>query len=56
LKLLGLAGAWFDFDSTFGKIESMLYRNLITTDHLGGTTKESKQKSEMIIAKKLKCL
>jgi len=42
-----LAGAWFDFDMPFS------HPKLITTSHLGGTTKESRAKSEMIIAKKL---
>jgi phosphoglycerate dehydrogenase-like enzyme len=43
-----LAGAWFDFQLDFS------HDKLITTPHLGGTTKESKKKSEMLIAKKLK--
>lgn len=43
-----LAGAWFDFE-----IDNF-HPNLITTEHLGGTTKESKKETEMIIAKKLK--
>jgi len=42
-----LAGAWFDFELPFE------HPKLITTSHLGGTTLESKKKSEMIIAKKL---
>lgn len=42
-----LAGAWFDFELT------ITHPNLITTSHLGGTTEESKQISEMLIAKKL---
>lgn len=42
-----LSCAWFDFDMRFD------HENLATTSHLGGTTKESKQKSELIIAKKI---
>jgi phosphoglycerate dehydrogenase-like enzyme len=42
-----LAGAWIDFELSFK------HPKLITTPHLGGTTKESKIKSEMIIAKRL---
>jgi phosphoglycerate dehydrogenase-like enzyme len=42
-----LSCAWFDFEMSFE------HKNLITTPHLGGTTKESKKISEMIIAKKL---
>lgn len=42
-----LSGAWFDFEMPFE------HPKLITTSHLGGTTKESKKKSEMIIANKL---
>lgn len=42
-----LSAAWFDFDMPFK------HSKLYTTPHLGGSTKESKQKSEMIIAEKL---
>lgn len=41
-----LSGAWVDFTIPYAE-------NLVTTPHLGGSTKESRQKSEMIIAKKL---
>ncbi len=41
-----LAGAWVDFPMPFAE-------NLVFTPHLGGTTVESKAKSELIIAKKL---
>lgn len=43
-----LNSAWFDFEMPFD------HPKLFITPHLGGTTKESKQKSEMIIAKKIK--
>lgn len=46
-----LSGAWMDF-LTFPNCSD--YGNLVCTDHLGGTTKESKKKTELIIAKKLK--
>ena len=42
-----LAGAWTDFEMPFK------HKNIMTTDHAGGTTKESKKISELIIAKKL---
>lgn len=42
-----LSGAWFDFQLPFE------HPKLLTTPHLGGTTKESKKVSEMIIAKRL---
>ncbi len=42
-----LAGAWFDFKITF------IHPKLVTTNHLGGTTLESRKKSEMILAKKI---
>jgi phosphoglycerate dehydrogenase-like enzyme len=42
-----LSACWFDFDMPFK------HPKLITTSHLGGTTKESKAKSELILAKKL---
>lgn len=45
-----LAGAWFDFEMPFA------HEKLFTTPHLGGTTKQSKEKSEFIIAEKLKRL
>lgn len=41
-----LAGAWLDFNMPFAE-------NLVTTPHLGGSTLESKRKSEMILARKL---
>jgi len=43
-----LAGCWFDF-----KIP-LYHKKLIKTNHLGGSTKESKKITEMIIAKKIK--
>jgi D-3-phosphoglycerate dehydrogenase len=43
-----LSGVWFDFEIPFK------HEKLITTPHLGGSTIESRKKSEMIIAKKLK--
>jgi phosphoglycerate dehydrogenase-like enzyme len=46
-----LAGAWFDFDMPGS--EHIEHDNFVTTDHLGGTTKESRAKSELIIANKL---
>lgn len=46
-----LGGAWEDFYTLLtGNINKY---NLVCTNHLGGSTKESKQKSEMILAKKL---
>lgn len=45
-----LSCAWFDFDMPFS------HDNLRTTPHLGGTTRESKQKSELLIANKIKRL
>jgi len=42
-----LNSAWFDFNV------SLRHDKLFTTPHLGGSTEESKAKSEMIIAKKL---
>jgi D-3-phosphoglycerate dehydrogenase len=42
-----LAGCWTDFDLPF------THPKLITTPHLGGSTKESRAKTELIIAKKL---
>lgn len=43
-----LAGAWFDFEMPF------THSKMITTPHLGGTTRESTKKSEILIAKKVK--
>lgn len=43
-----LSACWTDFILPFQ------HPKLITTDHLGGTTVQSKKKSEMIIARKLK--
>lgn len=45
-----LSLAWFDFDMPFS------HDDLITTAHYGGTTIESKKRSEMIIAEKIKKL
>lgn len=42
-----LFGAWQDFET------GIKHPKLLTTPHWGGSTKESKQKTEMIIAKKL---
>lgn len=46
-----LSGSWVDFKDTV--LTDSDINNLITTPHLGGSTKESKKKSELIIAKKL---
>jgi phosphoglycerate dehydrogenase-like enzyme len=43
-----LAGAWVDFDLGWTA------ENLIQTNHIGGGTIESKKKTELIIAKKVK--
>lgn len=40
--------SWFDFDL------DIQHDRLITTPHLGGSTKESKEKSEILIAEKVK--
>lgn len=45
-----LAGAWIDFQIP------LIHPKLIKTTHLGGTTKESTKRSEMLIAQKLKKL
>lgn len=45
-----LSCAWFDFDMPFE------HKKLVITPHLGGTTIESKIKSELILANKLKKL
>jgi len=45
-----LAAAWFDFNMPFS------HSKLFITPHLGGTTKESTLKSELLIAKKIKKL
>jgi len=42
-----LAAAWYDFDM-------FQHPKLITTSHLGGTTKESRKQSELLIAKQIK--
>lgn len=42
-----LSGAWEDFET------DLKHDKLITTPHLGGSTKESRKKSELILAKKL---
>ena len=42
-----LSCAWFDFDIALD------HDKLITTPHVGGSTKESREKTELIIAKKL---
>src|SRR3990167_10994587 len=42
-----LSAAWFDFDLPFE------HDKLKTTPHLGGTTKESKKKSELLLAQKI---
>jgi phosphoglycerate dehydrogenase-like enzyme len=42
-----LSYAWYDFDMSFE------HDRLITTPHMGGTTRESHEKSELIIANKL---
>jgi len=44
-----LSGAWVDFNMPF-------VENLVTTPHIGGGTFESKKKSELILANKLKKL
>ena len=43
-----LSGAWFDFDMPFE------HPKLITTFHQGGSTTESLERSQMLIAKKVK--
>ena len=43
-----LSVAWFDFDMPF------VHDKLRTTPHLGGTTLESKKKSELLLAEKVK--
>jgi len=42
-----LSACWYDFDMPFQ------HPKLITTSHMGGTTKESKKRSELLIAKKI---
>lgn len=42
-----LAGAWFDFDMPFE------HPKLITTSHIGGSTPNSLERSQMLIAKKV---
>lgn len=43
-----LSVAWFDFEMPFK------HSRLVTTNHLGGTTPESKKKSELLLAQKIK--
>ena len=42
-----LAGAWYDFVLDFRQ------PRLVTTDHLGGTTVQSRKKSELLLARKV---
>lgn len=47
-----LSACWFDFDDNYPI--GIRRKTFVTTPHLGGTTKESKRITELLIAKKIK--